>query len=56
MATLAFVLVTGFPEVSFQDTENDNIKTLIDMGGVQGIAEQVNVIGTGKLEEFEGVM
>ena len=42
--------------MSFQNTEYDNIKSLIYVCGVCRVAEDVDLMGAGIVEELKGVM
>ena len=40
----------------FKDTKYNNIKALIDVGGVSWIAEDMDVVGAGIIKELKGVV
>ena len=40
----------------FEDAEDNDVKTLVDVGGVGWVAEDVDLVCTGVVEELEGIV
>ena len=56
LSSTPFPLNSLLHPVSFKDTEDNNIKALVDVRGVGWVAEDMDLVCPGVVKEFEGIV